>query len=339
MKLKFLITLFISLNCFSLSHAQETALKNIYAHQGVRCGTNLASKTYAYQDKEKRWVGIDADLCRAFALAILGNSDAIEMIHVDVDKIAKALNSGQIDVMLGNNAPSANYEISNNIETVTPIYFDKQVFAAHAIEGATSMEDYKGATVCVLKDSLDAYNVKEYSRKYGLHLKSIPFRNMQDARAAFFTNRCQLFSSSEFYLTGITKAVVSSSQDIRILPETIAYQPVYAFVSKNNPQWRVTVKWILNALLLAESLDINSKNIDTVIGVENPSTKYLLGIDKKLWSKFNLSPEWVKQALKEMGNYGEIYERNVGKDSIIGIARDKNNLIENGGYLTCQPFL
>ena len=339
MKLKFiflvLIGLFFSFEC----HAADNALKQIYAHKAVRCGTDLSSKTYAYKDKEGVWKGIDADLCRALALAVLSNSDAIEMVNVNSDEIASALQRNKIDIMLGNSAISADYEISTNARAVDVIYFDKQVFIAHPIENATSMESYKGSTVCALANSADAYNVREYSRKYGLGLKLITFKNMASARNAFFTNRCKLFSATEFYLTGLTKSVVNSKLDVKVLPEVIAYRPVYAFADKRNAEWLVTSKWILNALPLAESLGINSKKIDTATCVDNPPTKYLLGIDKTLWNKFNVNPSWVKNALKELGNFGEIYERNVGSDSIIGIERGKNNLIENGGYIITKPFL
>lgn len=340
MKLKFIFIALLSVFIFGECRAADMALKQIYAHQAVRCGTDLSSKTYAYKDKKEGvWKGIDADLCRALALAVLGNSDAIEMVNVNVDEIAKALQSNKIDIMLGNSAISANYEVSTNARAVDVIYFDKQVFMAHPVDGATSMTDYKGATVCVMANSADAYNVREYSRKYGLQLKLIPLRNMSEARTAFFTNRCKLFSATELYLTGLTKSIVNSNLNVKILPEVIAYRPVYAFVDKRNGNWQTTSKWVLNALPLAESLGISSQNIDTIIGVDNLSTKYLLGIDPTLWKKFNVNPNWFKKAMKEMGNFGEIYERNIGKDSIIGVERDKNNLIENGGYIITKPFL
>lgn len=340
MKLKFTLIALLSLFIFGECRATDNALKQIYAHQAVRCGTDLSSKTYAYKDKKEGvWKGIDADLCRALALAVFGNSSAIQMVNVNVDEIAKALQSNKIDIMLGNSAISANYEVSTNARAVDVIYFDKQVFMAHPIDNATSMQDYKGSTVCAMADSADAYNAKEYSRKYGLQLKIVPFKNMAEARNAFFTKRCKLFTATELYLTGLTKSVVNTGMNVQILPEVVAYRPVYAFADKKNVDWQVTSKWVLNALPLAESLGITSQNIDTIIGVDNLSTKYLLGIDKTLWNKFNVDPSWLRKAIKEMGNFGEIYERNIGQDSIIGVKRDKNNLIENGGYITTKPFL
>ena len=321
------------------TQAKDAGLRIINTRDFVRCGTDLSTKTYAFKDKDKQWKGIDADLCRLFALAVFGNSDKFELVNVPATAISAYLANGSIDIMLGNNALSASAEIQNQATAVDVLYYDKQMFLAHPKENATSMEDYKGSNVCVVKNSEDMANVNEYSRRYDLGLKLLTFGSMDLAKQAFFLNRCQLLSSNEIYLRGAADSVVSADMHLEILPEVITYRPVYAYVAKDNPTLRIIAKWLYNAPVLAEAHGITSKNVDVFIGVTETSLRNLLGVDPQLWTAYGLQPEWVKKAVKELGNYGEIYERNLGADSEIKIERDKNKLIENGGLIIAKPFL
>lgn len=298
------------------------------------------SRSYAYKDEEKVWRGIDADLCRVFSMAIFGNSGSFEMIDVQANEISKALSSNKIDIMFGNNAMNASYEINSKANAVDIIYYDKQVFLAKPLEEeATSMAAYKGSNVCAVKNSEDLNNIYEYNRKFEAEFKPLSFINAAKAKEAFFLNRCPLLTANEIYLKGLAQSVVTKDKSMEILPEIVAYRPIYAYVNKENITLRIVSKWILNALLLAEAQNITSKNVDVFIGLTDNSTRNLLGAEKKLWLDFGLKPDWVQKAVRELGNYGEIYERNLGKDSDNKIERDKNNLIENGGLMKYQPFI
>lgn len=340
MKLKTLIWSSLLLLAATEAFAADAGLRYIGSRGLIRCGTDLSTRSYAYKDEEKVWRGIDADLCRVFSMAIFGNSGSFEMIDVQANEISKALSSNKIDIMFGNNAMNASYEINSKANAVDIIYYDKQVFLAKPLEEeATSMAAYKGSNVCAVKNSEDLNNIYEYNRKFETEFKPLSFINAAKAKEAFFLNRCPLLTANEIYLKGLAQSVVTKDKSMEILPEIVAYRPIYAYVNKENITLRIVSKWILNALLLAEAQNITSKNVDVFIGLTDNSTRNLLGAEKKLWLDFGLKPDWVQKAVRELGNYGEIYERNLGKDSDNKIERDKNNLIENGGLMKYQPFV
>ena len=340
MKLKTLIWSSLLLLAATEAFAADAGLRYIGSRGLIRCGTDLSTRSYAYKDEEKVWRGIDADLCRVFSMAIFGNSGSFEMIDVQDNEISKALSSNKIDIMFGNNAMNASYEINSKANAVDIIYYDKQVFLAKPLEEeATSMAAYKGSNVCAVKNSEDLNNIYEYNRKFEAEFKPLSFINAAKAKEAFFLNRCPLLTANEIYLKGLAQSVVTKDKSMEILPEIVAYRPIYAYVNKENITLHIVSKWILNALLLAEAQNITSKNVDVFIGLTDNSTRNLLGAEKKLWLDFGLKPDWVQKAVRELGNYGEIYERNLGKDSDNKIERDKNNLIENGGLMKYQPFI
>lgn len=340
MKLKTLIWSSLLLLAATEAFAADAGLRYIGSRGLIRCGTDLSTRSYAYRDEEKVWRGIDADLCRVFSMAIFGNSGSFEMIDVQANEISKALSSNKIDIMFGNNAMNASYEINSKANAVDIIYYDKQVFLAKPLEEeATSMAAYKGSNVCAVKNSEDLNNIYEYNRKFEAEFKPLSFINAAKAKEAFFLNRCPLLTANEIYLKGLAQSVVTKDKSMEILPEIVVYRPIYAYVNKENITLRIVSKWILNALLLAEAQNITSKNVDVFIGLTDNSTRNLLGAEKKLWLDFGLKPDWVQKAVRELGNYGEIYERNLGKDSDNKIERDKNNLIENGGLMKYQPFI
>lgn len=340
MKLKTLIWSSLLLLAATEAFAADAGLRYIGSRGHIRCGTDLSTRSYAYRDEEKVWRGIDADLCRVFSMAIFGNSGSFEMIDVQANEISKALSSNKIDIMFGNNAMNASYEINSKANAVDIIYYDKQVFLAKPLEEeATLMAAYKGSNVCAVKNSEDLNNIYEYNRKFEAEFKPLSFINAAKAKEAFFLNRCPLLTANEIYLKGLAQSVVTKDKSMEILPEIVVYRPIYAYVNKENITLRIVSKWILNALLLAEAQNITSKNVDVFIGLTDNSTRNLLGAEKKLWLDFGLKPDWVQKAVRELGNYGEIYERNLGKDSDNKIERDKNNLIENGGLMKYQPFI
>ena len=341
MKLKFVFCCFLSLTFASEAlAAADAGLRYMQTRGVVRCGTDLSAQTYAYKDENGYWRGIDADLCRVLALAVLGDKERIEMVNVPNNLVSKYLATNKIDIMLGGASYSASNEIKSQAVPVDIVYYDKQSFLAKNADQATSMEDYKGQKVCVVTDSDDFYNLEEYNAKYNLNLKILPFASTQRAKEAFLLNRCPLLTGNVLFLQNILKSAGVKDTTTQVLPEIISVKPVYAFTHKENNSWRISVKWIFNALKLAENLGINSINSDIFIGAQDVSTKNLLGVNPDLWNKFKVhNPQWLRQELKELGNYGEIYERNLGKESVFKLERKQNKLINDGGLIIPQPFL
>ena len=239
--------------------------------------------------------------------------------------------------MLSGGVFSAGVEAKQQAEAIGLLYYDRQMFAAKdAPEDIKSMDYFKGKRVCVSTDSDYWDNLKEYNLKYGLQLQILPFNSPAKAKQAFLLKRCDLFTSRGMLLEGML--MESPQKGVRILPEEFAYKPVYAFVSQDNNKLRIALKWALNSLYLAEEMGISQKNVGILIGNEDISARNLLGDDDILWLSLGLKPQWVRQAVGNVGNMGEIYERNLGSDSKIKLNRGKANLIKNGGVVHAEQF-
>lgn len=338
MKLKFLI---LSLFCFCLatnSYAKDPGLRFIKSRGEILCGTDLSTKSHAFKDEGGFWRGIDADFCRVFSLAVFGNAERFKLVHVPASQVDTALKTNKIDVMLGDVPGTATKDVSGLATQAGLLYYTRQLLLAHQVAGATSMEDFKGKKICLVMGTDDYYNMKDFSDKYKLDLRPLFFRTKDKAKEAFLLKRCDLYSGSELYLKNILNQIDNPNLPLEILPEVIAEKPVYVYVDKNNQGLRLALKWIINALNLAEKQNISSQNVDIFIGLENGSIKNLLGENPELWQKFGLVPNWVKLALKQFGNYGEIFEKNLGSGSEFFIDRGKNKLIQDGGVLDAQAF-
>jgi len=339
MKLKLFFLCIILVMASLNANAQNNDLQQIRSRGYVACGTNTNNKALAYKDKDGEWSGIDANICKLFAIAVLGNEDAFEMVNIPSPKASNALKNGKIDFMLGNNALSANQEISSSMSIVDILYFDKQILASRHKPETNSMESFKGSKVCVVSQSFEEENLNEYNQRYVMKFKIIPFPDENAAKNAFYLGRCPLISNGEINLHHVKNSLVAKNNDITLLPEVISERPIYVYCDKNKTHLRIMGKWILNAIKLAEQYGINSKNIESFIGIKSKSIKNLLGINQELWNKFGINPNWLKQALPIIGNYGEFYDRNLGYDSELKISREKNKLLKDGGYIATSPFI
>ncbi len=341
MKLKFFAFLFLL--CFAAVHtaaaAGDAGLRYIAARGKIRCGTNLSSPFYASRNEDGMWKGFDVDVCQAFSLAVFGTPERFEMVDVRADQAGFALSSGQIDIMLGGQNFSAQAASKGKMLPAGILYYDRQVFLGRNTGSANSLEDYKGATVCVVADSNDANNIEEFSSKHKLDLKMLTLLSERRATEAFLLNRCQLLSGNYIYLRSLWEEHFTESQEVKIIPDVLALSPVYLLVAKDNPSLQSLSFWIINALQLAEMYGVNSQNVSAQIGLKNTSQRNLLGKNPKLWNKFGLRPDWVIQAVGKIGNYGEIYERNFGQYSNLKIDRAENRYLKDGGLINPQPFL
>lgn len=337
MKLKSLF-FFLLLLCLSFNTAiANTKTSSIKQRQYIACGISQDHKSLAYK-KNGQWHGFDADICRAIASAFLDNPERFKLIPVSRNNIGKALNSGQIDIMLGNSSLSSSEEVSLYVTPVDTLYYDRQIFAAREKRTAQSMRDFEGSKVCVMRDSTASIFLDEYNQKHALGFKILQMPSLISLKEAFYTNRCELISDSEIYLKHIISDV-KTSNPAEILPEEIAYIPIKAYTAGNNPNLNIAMRWIINALKLADTANISSQNITTFLASKNPSVQNLLGIEPKTWQKLHLEPEWVQNYIPIFGNYQQILDRNIGALSKLNIDIKQNNMIEKGGFLISQPFI
>lgn len=337
MKLKLL---FLSICAIFISNnilAQEILLNDIKARQYIICGTSADYTSLAYK-QNNRYEGFDADICRAFSMAIFGDTENFKILPLKRKDIGKALNSGSIDVMLGHLSLSSTEETEFNILPIDILYYDKQIFVSRIQTDASAMTEFAKNKVCVLKDSNASNFLNEYNQKHALGFKILEFPSLLSLKEAFYTNRCELASDSEIFIKDIVQNI-KTSQPTQILPEIITNTPIQAYTSGNAPQINIAFRWILNALKLAYYADITSQTIDTYSATKSISLQNILGINPKTWNTLGLRPEWLKDYIKTVGNYKHILDKNIGKDSKLNLENSQNDIIEKGGLLIVKPFI
>ena len=258
---------------------------------------------------------------------------------IAVPQVSKALYTNKIDVMIGGLPYSATTEMSTRAAPVDVWYYDRQVFLAHAIKNATSMEAYKGSKVCVVNNTDDLAKLKVYNDRYQLDFSMLTFPTVRDAKNAFLLDRCQLFTGNSMILRDVVVNSPAGVSDVEMLPETVTVRPVYIYADKDNTTLKSIIKWAVNAVKQAEEIGLTSKNVDINLTSTDPSTRNLLGLDEQLWNRFKLSPTWLQTYLKENGNYGEVFENNLGENSRFKINRNENKLVKDQGLMFSTPFI
>ncbi len=317
----------------------NAGLHYIHTRGKIFCGTERGNKILSYRNKKGNWQGMDAELCKMISTAIFGRSDRIEMVPLAANQVSKAFYTNKIDVMIGGLPFSATTEMSTRAAPIDVWYYDRQVFLAHTVKGATSMEAYKGKKVCVVNNSDDLAKLEVYNNKYQLDFSLLTFPNIQRAKEAFLLNRCQLFTGNSMILRDIVVHSPAGVSDVEMLPETITVRPIYVYVDKDNTTLKSIAKWVMNAVKQAEETGLTSKNVNIHSGSTDPSTRNLLGLDEKLWGRFKLVPNWLQTYLKESGNYGEVFEKELGENSPFKIKRNQNNLLKDSGLMFSVPFI
>ena len=336
MSLKFV---FFALAAFLWTNAAlaDDGFSHIRKRQYVACGIGTEYKPLAYR-QDNVWHGFDADICRAVAAAVLGDAERIKLIPVKKSAVGRALNSGKIDIMLGHTSLTAAEEASQYVTPIDTLYLDRQIFASRQKTDARSMRDFAGNRVCVLKDSAAAAFLEEYNQKYALGFNILPQSSQAQAKEAFYLNRCELISGDEIFINSIVSDLKSNNPAV-VLPEEVAYIPVRAYAAGNNATLNIALRWIINALKVADNAGITSQNINIFNATKSRSLQNLLGIREEAWVKLGLEPDWVRQYLPVYGNYHQILERNFGADSPLQLDMTPNELVGRGGFLSFQPFI
>lgn len=315
--------------------ARGSSLKAIRQRDKIRCGSNLQVKTYAHYE-DGVWTGIDADFCRVFALAILGDNKKIEMVDVRPADVAKALNGDRIDVMLSGASYSAAMETSREALSAGLLYYDHQILLVSKKLGETN-EELHGKKICISTDTDYYKNFDDYNMRYNMNVKYLTFANLAKAREAFLLKRCDMMTASGLMLYGILKDLPKAKA--KIVKTHIAMHPIYAFVQKDNNELRLAIKWILNALFLAEQYGISVKNLPYFATNDNPEVRNMLGDNPQLWQNLGLRPKWLRDVITVLGNYADIYDKNLGKDSRYELERREGRLVKDGGTIYPVPFL
>ena len=303
------------------------------------CGVNVGLAGFSAADSQGRWTGLDVDYCRALAAVILGDGNKVRFAPLTAQQRFTALQSGEIDVLSRNTTWTLTRDVSLGLHFVGVSFYDGQGFMVPKSLNVTSAKQLKGATVCVQSGTTTELNLTDYSRANNLQLKPVVFEKLEASTEAYFAGRCQAYTTDASGLASIRSKEAKNPADHVILPELISKEPLGPAVRRGDDDFFGIAKWTLNALLEAEEFGITQANADQMQkDSKNPGVMRLLGGGTEDTGKLlGLDKSWALRAIKAVGNYGEIFERNVGEKTPIGLPRGSNKLWTDGGLMYAPP--
>lgn len=320
-----------------LGGAEASTLADVKARGKLLCGVNQGLQGFAAKNAEGQWAGFDVDFCRAVAAATLGDGNAVEFVPLDSLERFDKLKSGAVDLLARNTTWTMERETKIGIRFVGISYHDGQGFMVKKLLGVTNALNLAGAAVCFLGGTTTQANVEDYFREKEMKLTPIVFDKVPDLITAFNDNKCDTYTAdiSQLYATRLKLA---ESDESMVLPDAISKEPLGPAVRQGDEQWLNIVRWTLFALINAEEEKITASGVDELKAKsKHPAVRRLLGAEGTFGADLGLDADWAARAIKAVGNYGEIFNRNVGKNSPLAIERGLNALWNQGGLLYAPP--
>lgn len=319
------------------AHAGQT-LDAIRARGSVKCGVNMGAVGFAAADSNGAVKGFDADFCRAVAAAVFGDATKVSYLAITAASRFPMLQSGEVDLLFSQNSLTFSRDTALGL-TAGPIYlYDGQGAMVSVKSGIKSIKDMDGASFCLAPGGSSELNLNDWFGAHKMTFKPIVIDNSEAARRAFFSGRCDSYSGDQSDLAS-KRALTPNPQDYVILPEIIAKSPLAPLVRQGDDQWLSIVKWCVYAVILAEDDGISQANVDDQLAHStSPEVQRLLGKQPGLSKAIDLPADWAYRIIKQLGNYGEIFERNIGPKTRLGLSRGLNALWKNGGLLIAPPF-
>jgi len=312
-------------------------LDNVKAKGYVQVGVNGELFGFGKPDEKGVWRGLDVDTGRAIAAAVFGDAGKIKFIPLTAVQRFTALQSGEIDVLCRNATQTLGRDTELGLDFAQVNYYDGQGFLVPKKLKIKRAKELDGATVCVLPGTTTELNVADYFRVNKMKMKPVVIESNAELAKAFFAGRCDVLTSDASQLAG-TRAVAPKPDDYVILPDIISKEPLAPAVRHGDNQWKDIVNYAVLAMIEAEELGINSKNVDEQLKSADPIVKRFLGVTPGNGKALGLDEKWAYQIVKQVGNYGEIFERSVGKDTPLKLERGLNALWKNGGLMYSPPF-
>jgi general L-amino acid transport system substrate-binding protein len=317
--------------------ARQGVLAAVKARGYVICGASAGNPGFGATDKAGRWVGLDVDTCRAIAAAVLGDSEKARFVPLTGQQRLTALQSGEIDVLPRTTTWTLSRD-GNGVNFTVPNFYDYVGFMVPKQLGVTRVEDLKGASVCVQTGSTTEVTFTDVSRQHRLDLRAVVFDSTQATREAFFSGRCDALITDASALASVRVTQAKNPDDYIIFPATDEVAPLTPSVRHGDDQWFDVVKWSFEALIMAEQLGITQANVDQMRASDDPNVRRFLGVEAGNGRALGLPEDWAYKVVKQVGNYGEVYERNVGSGSKLKIPRGLNRLQRDGGLMLPLAF-
>ena len=322
---------------FAAQSSTAQTLKTVKERGILNCGANGTLAGFGLPDAQGKWTGLDVDVCRAIAAAIFNDPTKVKFVPLSAKDRFTALQSGEIDVLSRNTTWTASRDTSLGLNFTGVDYYDGQGFMVRKALKVNSALELNGASVCVQQGTTTELNLADFFRAHKMTLKSVTFATANEAVKAFDAGRCDAYTTDASGLYA-ERLRLANSDDHIILPEIISKEPLGPVVRHGDDQWFDIVKWVLFAMLNAEELNITQKNVGDMTKSANPSIKRFVGTEGNYGEQLGLTKDWAVRIIKAVGNYGEAFERNVGKGSPLKINRGLNKLWNQGGIQYAPPI-
>lgn len=317
--------------------AEAGTLETVKAQGFVKIGVNGGVYGFSMPDEKGVWKGLDADTGRAIAAAVFGDAGKVKFVALTAVQRLPALQSKEIDVLCRNTTQTLTRETVNGLNFCHVNYYDGQGFLVPKKLGVKSAKELGGATVCVLPGTTTEMNAADFFRANNMKWKPVVIEQTAELSKAFFAGRCDCLTSDASQLAA-HRSVATNPDDYVLLPEIISKEPLCPVVRHGDDQWYDIVNWTVMAMLEAEELGITSKNVDSMLKKKDPKIQRFLGVTPGMGKALGLDEKWAYNIIKQVGNYGEVFERNVGVNTKLGLERGLNALWNQGGIMYPAAF-
>jgi general L-amino acid transport system substrate-binding protein len=317
--------------------ASAQTLKTVKDRGMLNSGANGTLAGFGLPDAQGNWTGLDVDFCRAVAAAVLGDAKKVKFVPLTAKDRFTALQSGEVDVLARNTTWTSSRDTSLGLNFTGVNYYDGQGFMVRKSLKVNSALELNGASVCVQQGTTTELNLADYFRAHNMQLKTVTFATANEALKAYDAGRCDSYTTDASGLAA-ERLRVANPNDHIVLPEIISKEPLGPAVRHGDDQWFDAVKWTLFAMLDGEELGLTQKNIDQQMSSTNPEIKRFVGTEGNFGEQLGLPKDWAVQIIKQVGNYGESFDRNVGAGSPLKIDRGLNRLWTKGGIQYAPPI-
>lgn len=303
----------------------------------LNCGVTTGVTGFSFPDDKGVWRGLDTDYCRAYAAAIFGDATKVHFVPLSSKDRFTALQSGDVDLLQRVTTWTMARDTTNGFNFGGIYFFDGQGFLVPKKLGVKSAKNLDGASICIQQGTTTELNAADYFRTNGIKVEPVVFGTASETIQAFGAGRCDAFTMDVSAIYS-ERLKLPNPDDYDVLPEVISKEPFAAVVRQGDDEWFDIVRWVHYALVNAEELGVNKANVDERVKSENPEIKRLLGVEGDYGKALGLEKDWAYQAVKQVGNYSELFDANVGKDSALKISRGLNKLWNQGGLLFAPPI-
>jgi general L-amino acid transport system substrate-binding protein len=320
-----------------LGQAGAGTLDTVKQRGVLNCGANGQVAGFGLPDAQGNWTGLDVDYCRAIAAAIFNDATKVKFVALTANNRFPALQSGDVDVLVRNTTWTSSRDTQQAFNAAAVNYYDGQGFMVRKSLKINSALELNDAAICVQQGTTTELNLVDYFRANRMRLKTVTFQSYDESLKAYETSRCDAFTTDASGLYASRLKLTKPDEHV-VLPEIISKEPLASFVRHGDDQWFDIVKWVHFAMLNAEELNVNKANVDDQMKSDNPEIKRLLGVEQNFGEQFGLTKDWVYRIVKLVGNYGDVFDRNVGKDSPLKITRGLNALWTKSGIQYAPPL-